>query len=196
MHLELPEHLHSTRDLLLRSLPAHPFEQAPAMPAGLADELMARFAPEAAPVTLVGRMSLTDKLRAFLATPGFGLAAAAVVLIGVAMPLISQPERRKETFRGGESTAIAGDAVSIVFVGTNSSLQSVVENSGNFEVSAFRSAPDLAGAMAVGGAKVVVDFSTRKISALDSEGREIHSAKIPGEAEKVAAAVADAVSHL
>jgi hypothetical protein len=195
MHLELPEHLHSTRDLLLSSLPAHPLEKAPSMPAGLADDLMARFAPKTIVTPVVGKASLFERLRAFLATPAFGIAAAAVVVLGVAAPMISKPVAR-ETFRGADSSAVAGGSVTILFVGTNSALQSAIENSGNFEASAFRSAVDLASVQDVAGPKVVINFNAGKIHAIDASGSEAYSARLPGAAEKVAAAVADAVSRL
>jgi hypothetical protein len=195
MHLELPEHLHSTRDLLLRSLPAHPLEEAPAMPAGLAEELMARFVPKTIIMPVVEGASLLGKLRAFLATPAFGVTAAAVVILGVAAPMVSQPTAQ-ETFRGADSSAVAGGAVTILFVGTNRAVQSAVENSGNFEPSAFRSAVDLSSVQDVAGAKVLIDFNTGKIQAIDATGAETYSASIPAEAEKVAGAVADAVSRL
>jgi hypothetical protein len=196
MHLELPEHLHSTRDLLLRSLPAHPLEEAPAMPAGLANDLTARFAQKTVVVTqVVGKISLLERVRSFLATPAFGIAAAAVVVLGVAVPMISKPAPR-ETFRGMDSTAVAGGAVTILFVGTNRAVQSAVEDSGSFEASAFRSAVNLASVREAEGAKVVIDFNTGKIHAIDAAGIEVSSARIPADTGKVAAAVADAVSRL
>jgi hypothetical protein len=197
MHLELPERLHSTRDLLMRSLPVHAHEKAPAMPADLADDLMARFAPKKTVVTrVVGKTSLLEKVRAFLATPAFGVAAAAVVMLGVAAPMISDKPAAQETFRGADSTAVAAKAVTVLFVGTNRALQSAVENSGNFEPSAFRSAVDLASAQEVAGPKVVIDFNTEKIHAVDASGAETYSTRIPAETDKVAGAVADAVSRL
>lgn len=196
MHLELPEHLHSTRDLLQRSLPAYPLEKAPAMPPGLADELMARFAPKTVVVTpVVEKSSLIEKVRAFFATPAFGIAAAAVVVLGVAAPMISGPAPQ-ESFRGAGSAVYSIGEVSIVFVGTNRAVQTAVENSGNFEASAFRSATDFTAVQDVSGAKVVIDFNGGKIFAIQADGTQVHSVRIPGEADKAAAAVADAVSRL
>jgi hypothetical protein len=196
MHLELPEHLHSTRDLLMRSLPAHPLEKAPAMPSGLADELMDRFAPKTLVVTPVAeRSSLAGKVRAFFATPAFGIVAAAVVVLGIAAPMISGTAPR-ESFRGADALAFAGGEVTIVFVGTNRAVQSAVEDSGNFEPSAFRSAVDFTAVQDMSGAKVVIDFNGGKIIAINAEGAQVHSVRIPAEADKAAVAVADAVSRL
>src|SRR5688572_25489596 len=97
--MDLSPHLHPTRDLLLRSLPTHDREQAPPMPAGLAEELMARFESQPTQAFEVLPESFFAKLRGFLATPGFGLAAAAVAVVGLAVPMISGPD--KDSFRGG-----------------------------------------------------------------------------------------------
>ena len=195
MHLELPEHLHSTRDLLLRSLPAHTLEEAPVMPVGLADDLMARFAPKAGVTTVLEKASLFAQVRAFLATPAFGAVATAVVVLGVAAPMLSGPAA-EETFRGADFSVVAGSTVTILFVGTNSAVQSAVEDSGNFEPSAFRSVVDLSSVQDVAGAKVLIDFNAGKIQAIDATCAQAYSVRIPADAKKVAGAVADAVSRL
>ncbi|WP_367873885.1 hypothetical protein [Luteolibacter sp. Populi] len=191
--MDLPPHLHSTRNLLMRSLPAHGQEQAPPMPAGLADDLLARFAPKS--VVIARPVSLFGKARTFLATPGFGLAATAVVLLGIGVPMLSGPSRQ-ETFRGANLAGAASEGPGICFVGRNAALQSAIEKSGSFEISAFRSASNRETALALSGSKVVVDFTTDTITAYDAEGNEVHSAKIPDQEVRVAGAVADAVSRL
>lgn len=166
------------------------------MPCGLADELMARFAPKTVVVTPVAKKSsLVGKVRAFLATPAFGIAAAAVVVLGIAAPMISGTAPQ-ESFRGTDALAFAGGEVTIVFVGTNRAVQSAVEDSGNFEPSAFRSAVDFTAVQDMSGAKVVIDFNGGNIIAINAEGTQVHSVRIPAETDKAAVAVADAVSRL
>ena len=191
--MDLPPHLHLTRDLLMRSLPAYHLDQAPPMPAGLADDLLGRFAATA--VVIARPDSFFGKMRAFLATPGFGLAATAVVMLGICLPMLSGPSR-EETFRGTNLAGAAGEGPEICFVGRNAALQSVIEKSGSFEISAFRSASDRETALALSGSKVVVDFTADTITAYDAEGNEVHAAKIPAQEGRVAGAVADAVSRL
>ena len=196
--MDLPPHLHATRDLLMRSLPVHISEPAPPMPAGLANDLMMRFEPRAAPaagaVTATAPVSIFGKLRAFLATPGFGMAATAVVVLGLGVPLLSNNSR--ETFRGeNPPSATASEGTAICIVGRNKELQSAIEKSGSFEVSAFRSAATSDSALALRGPKVVVDFTTNKITAYKADGTEAHSMKIPDQPSRVADAVADAVSR-
>lgn len=195
--MDLPPHLHATRDLLMRSLPAHSLEQAPPMPAGLADELMQRFEPraKAAAITATTPASIFSKLRAFLATPGFGMAATAVVVLGLGVPLLSNKDG-KEATRGVYSPPQETDGIAICFVGRDKELQSAIEKSGLFEGSAFRSATTSDAALALSGAKVVVDFGANIITAYKADGSVAHSVKIPDQPARVAGAVADAVSLL
>jgi len=197
MDLSLPDRLHPTRDLLMHSLPLHPSEKAPAMPAGLAADLMARFAPQVEVVTVVAPASWFEKVRSFLATPGFGAVAAAVVVLGVAIPMVSSPgQTTTETFRGGPSTVVTGSAVRIVFVGENAAVQDAVEESGSFEASALGSVATLEMANAVTGPKVIVNFATRTIIAYSASGTSIHSVMIPENADEVSGVIAAAVSML
>jgi hypothetical protein len=188
MDPDLPERLLPTRDLLGRSLMLHPREEAPAMPAGLATDLALRFAPRAIERATPPRLSLVEKVRAWLASPGFGLAAAAVVVVGVAIPMISTPDR--EIFRGSAQTA-ATDTVRIAFIGEDAAIESAIKSSGNFEAFAFA-----VGADSLPGPKVVIDFRTGVISAVDRDGDTVHSAPIPDDAKDAPDAVADAVSRL
>lgn len=193
--MDLPPHLHATRDLLMRSLPVHAHEQAPPMPAGLSDELLMRFEPRASLVmTTTEPASFFSRVRGFFATPGFGLAAAAVVVLGLGVPLLSHQDR-PDTFRGGNPGATASVGTAICFVGSNKSLQSAIEKSGSFEVSAFRSG-SASEVLALSGPKVIIDFTAGTITAYNAEGEVVHSAKLPDQSSRAAGAVADAVSRL
>ena len=197
MHLELPERLLATRDVLMRSLPTHPLEKAPAMPAGLAADLAARFAPKSGVAPVSVSISWFEKVRAFLATPGFGAAAAAVVVLGVAAPLMMNKDKAPaESFRGGEAPVAAGDAVRILFAGENATVRSAVAAAGDFESSAMSGVADAAAAKTVAGPKVVVDFAAGTITGYDARGAEVRSEKLPADAAKVSAAIADVVSRL
>lgn len=197
MHLELPERLLATRDVLMRSLPTHPLEKAPAMPAGLAADLAARFAPKASVAPVTVSVSWFERVRAFLATPGFGAAAAAVVVLGVAAPLMMNKDKAPaESFRGGETVVAAGDAVRIIFAGENAAVRSAVTAAGDFESSAMSGVADAAAAKTVAGPKVVVDFTAGTITGYDAQGAEVRSEKLPADAAKVSGAIADVVSRL
>jgi hypothetical protein len=190
MDLELPERLHGTRDLLMRSLVLHS-EQAPAMPAGLAADLDARFADHPAPVT--SPVSWLEKVRAFLAAPGFGAVAAAVVVLGVAIPMLSGPS--PETIRGAEA-ALPADSVRIQLVGSNPQALAAIQASGMFDAAAISSVDTLSAAGISEGPKVIVDFSTASITAVDRDGQIVHREELPAETSMMAAVIADAVSRL
>jgi hypothetical protein len=188
MDPDLPERLLPTRDLLGRSLMLHPREQAPAMPAGLAADLALRFAPGAIEKPSPPGIPLMEKVRTWLSTPGFGLAAAAVVVVGIAIPMISTPDR--EIFRGAAQQA-GTDMVRIAFIGEEAKIETAIKSSGNFEAFAFA-----VGAESLPGPKVVIDFRAGVISAVDRDGQTVHSKPIPADAKDAPDAVADAISRL
>jgi hypothetical protein len=198
MHLDLPERLLVTRDVLTRSLPAHPEERAPAMPAGLAADLAGRFTPKAAIRNASAGISWLDKVKALLATPGFGAVAAAVVVLGVAVPMFSQGDRTapKESFRGSGTMAAPGHQVRIFFVGDNAAARAAVESSGNFEASALANATSLESVKAEAGPKVLVDFSAGMITAFGADGEVLSQKVLPTEAARVVDAITKVVAGL
>ncbi len=191
MDLDLPSHLHSTRDLLMRSLVMHP-EQAPAMPAGLAADLSARFSTRPAAAAPVESAGWLDKVRSFLATPAFGLAAAAVVVMGIAVPMVSGPAAEKETFRG-QAAAASADPVRILFAGSNPGIVSAIRNSGEFEAAAISTLGNASAS--IEGPAVIVDFDNGTVSSVDRDGSILHREELPGDASGVAAAIASALSR-
>ncbi|MEK7953789.1 hypothetical protein [Luteolibacter soli] len=186
----LPERLLPARDLLTRSLVLHPQDLAPAMPSGLAADLAARFAPrmaESAPV----RIPLTERFRNWLSSPSFGLAAAAAVVIGVAIPMLSAPDPSTPEIFRGETMASVSDTVRIAFIGENADVTAAIKSSGNFEAFAFA-----ADAASLPGPKVVIDFRTGTVNSVNSSGQTIHSSRLPIEAKQTPDVVADAISRL
>ncbi|MCW1926566.1 hypothetical protein OKA05_28700 [Luteolibacter arcticus] len=188
MDSDLPARLLPARDLLARSLALHPRDFAPAMPIGLAADLTARFAPRMAEST-PARVSLTDRFRNWLASPGFGLAAAAAVVVAAAIPMISAPDAG-EIFRG-DATASATDTVRIAFIGENADAQAEIKSSGTFEPIAFA-----ADAASLPGPKVVIDFRTGTVNSVDRAGVTVYSCPLPADAKQAPGAVADAIFRL
>lgn len=198
MQLELPERLLVTRDVLTRCLPTHAAEKAPAMPVGLAADLAGRFAPKAAIRNESACISWVDKVKNFLATPGFGAVAAAVVVLAAAVPMFSQGDRTapKESFRGGESMVVPADQVRIYFLGDNAAARAAVESSGNFESSALTDAASSEAVQAAPGSKVLVDFSAGMITAFGADGEVLSQKVLPTDTAKVADAIAKVVAGL
>jgi hypothetical protein len=186
MDLELPENLRATRDLLTRSLIMHR-EQAPAIPAGLARDLADRFATAAADPQPMP-VSWLEKVRGFFGTPAFGAVAAAVLVLGVA----SYPA---ESFRGSLSSA-AGGETRVLFVGNNPEVLASVKASGIFEPSALHAVEGMVAAGVIPGPKVVVDFTSGTITAIDHKGTTLDHSSLPANSTEVAAAIAAALSRL
>ncbi len=197
MHLELPEHLLPTRDVLTRSLPVHQTDKAPAMPADLAAELSARFTPKALPPREVPRISPFAKLRDFLANPAFGVAAAAIALLAIAVPSLPLDSRPPgESFRGADHAAIQAGQVRIILVGADAAVRSAVEASGNFEISALASAPSAEAAKKEKGPKVIADFTTGSLTAWRADGSEAFREVLPTGTKDPSTEIARAVSGL
>lgn len=195
MDLELPAHLHATRDLLTRSLVSHS-ERAPAMPAGLAADLKARFEPRRAPAQAASTRSWAFSLRSLFATPAFGAVAAAVLVLGTAIPLLQGPaDTPSETFRG--AAAVAPEAsVQVIFIGEDTGDRAAVEASGNFESASLLSAENIEAALELAGPKVLVDFTARTITAYDAAGNAVHDEAMPASSSQLGDAIAKAVTRL
>lgn len=195
MDLELPAHLHATRDLLTRSLVSHS-ERAPAMPAGLAADLMARFEPRLTPAASASTRSWAFSLRSIFATPAFGAVAAAVLVLGTAIPLLQGPATQStETFRGASEVA-PESSVQVIFIGEDSGDRAAVEASGNFESASLLSAESIEAALGIPGPKVLVDFAARSITAYDDAGNAVHDEAMPASSSQLGDAIAKAVTCL
>ncbi len=187
MDLELPENLRATRDLLTRSLIMHR-ELAPAIPAGLARDLADRFAtagadPQPMPV------SWLEKVRGFFGTPAFGAVAAAVLVLGVASNYSA------DSFRGSRSSAADGET-RVLFVGNNPEVLASVKASGIFEPSALHAVEGMVAVGVIPGPKVVVDFTSGTITAIDHKGTTLDHSALPANSTEVATAIAAALSRL
>jgi hypothetical protein len=190
MDPDLPERLLPARDLLNRSLVLHPRDLAPAMPSGLAADLVARFAQRTAEPAF-RRISLTERFRNWLASPSFGLAAAAAVVIGVAIPMLSAPDPATPDLFRGDTQAPATGTVRIAFIGENANVEAAIKSSRTIEAVAFA-----ADAASLPGPKVVIDFHRGTISAINASGTTVHSTPRPMEAKQAPDVVADAISRL
>ena len=191
MDLELPPHLDSVRRRLAASLALCPTEQAPCVPAGLLEDLERHFdAPVLTPVR--ERRSWRERVRGLIASPAFGIAAAAMLVLSVATPSLL-PET---IFRGTPSSSTSGDCVPVVLVREPTGIRQLVEGSGDFEAGAVASVDRLDKGLAILGPKVVVDFETGLLRSLDSTGREFFSAPIPEDTAELSTLIAEAITYL
>ena len=119
MKFEVPEQLQATRDRLIHSLPSHPQEVAPPVPQRLMEDFSERFAPAPAAPAAAERAEsgLVDKVRRFFASPAFGLAAAAMLVLGLLVPqLVDRSQDGPETFRAAGDTPATEYVSRIVFI--------------------------------------------------------------------------------
>lgn len=198
MDFELPAHLHATRDLLTRSLVSHP-ERAPAIPRGLVADLSASLENRRAPslVTVTRTRSWTSQLRRWFATPAFGAMAAAVLIVGTALPLMDgrSSSSSSETFRGDHGATTA-PTTRIIFIGGEASDRAAIESAGLFEAASLLSVESIESAREIDGPKVIVDFTARSITAFDAGGTVASEEAMPDSSSQLGNSIAKAVSRL
>ena len=194
MNPNLPEELQSTRDLLAGSLQMHATEKSPAIPGDLLEDLVLRFNREPALAAQTESKSWFAAIQSFIARPAFGVAALAVVILGLVIPSVMRPDRTESGFRGAVSDTIAAESARIILVKASPEIEQTLASSGDFEEGVISSVDRLDAATA--GARVVVDFETSTIRVLNASGEEIHSAPVPEDSNELSAAIASALSRL
>ncbi|MDP4997319.1 MAG: hypothetical protein NWQ16_13955, partial [Akkermansiaceae bacterium] len=102
MNLELPADLQQTADILRNSMMLRSDEKAPALPDALFQDLAARFETSTRITAPVAKISLFEKIQSFISTPAFGMSAAALVILAVALPSVLNTSDNTGTtgFRG------------------------------------------------------------------------------------------------
>lgn len=196
MNLDLPENLDSTRQLLEGSLHLRTDETAPPVPAGLLDELNARYAPrevvfDAEPP----KRSWFAALRDLMAHPAIGAPAVAAIVLSVAIPVaLNDPAEPTERFRGlateNESTT------EVLLIGGPTDIDTRIAGCGDLERESLTVLGDLMAAAAIEGPKVIVDFDNSTIRSIDAGGREVFTADMPSDIGELSLALARAVSRL
>ncbi len=194
---DLPENLRETRELLMRSAPGASGETPPPPPRDLIDDLEAGLAGAGTPAKRApsGAPSRFGRLRRFLASPAFGVAAAIILVFGIALPFFNSPPKpTSETFRGAAADgAAAGEAqVRLILVGGEASAL----DPSLFDPAALTVA-DTAPAPESGPfPRVVVDFTTGEIVRYDAAGREAGRSTLPEDPAERAEAIAEAISRV
>lgn len=189
MNLDLPSHLHATRDLLAGSLRLHATEQAPPVPADLLDDLCRRFNSAPIAAVAVPPRSWFETVQSFIARPAFGMAALAIVILGISIPRMidSTP-----SFRGGNPPADSSN-IRIILIQAPADLQQALADAGEIEGGRISSATSSEG---ITGARILVDFVTSTITALNASNETVHTAPLPKNTEEITVAIATAVSRL
>lgn len=193
MNHNLPKNLEPTRDLLAGSLQLHASEQAPALPGDLLDDLASRFSTTPATAAPVRQRSWLAKVQSFIARPAFGMAALALVILGISVPRMIDSTRPTGGFRGSISPTAEAHNIRIILIQSPAGFQQALANVGDFESSMISSATS---SDSITGPRILVDFATSTITALNASDEQIHTAPLPKDAEEISAAIATAVSRL
>ena len=140
MNHKLPKNLEPTRDLLAGSLQLHASEQAPALPGDLLDDLASRFSTTPATAAPVRQRSWLAKVQSFIARPAFGMAALALVILGISVPRMIDSTRPTGGFRGSISPTAEAHNIRIILIQSPAGFQQALANVGDFESSMISSA--------------------------------------------------------
>lgn len=186
---ELPEHLRHTANLLSTSLLQRPSEKAPEVPGDLLADLTARFTSAPAATLAPQNHSWFRAAVSFVSRPVFGLAAASALVAIIVAPTLMKPDE-PTVFRGGVTTQSDIDAASIILVGAPDGTLEILQSSGYFDSSAFA-----AEAAPSSSSKVIVDYNSSLILAIDSKGKTVFTTEIPARDEDLRDAIATALSN-
>lgn len=191
MNYELPANLQHTAAILQMSMAHHPGEKAPILPAGLFEDLSTRFLVKQPTTARAPKVSLLAKLHSLISTPAFGISAAALLILSIALPSLTSPSDT-HTLRGTPQPieASASASASIILIGAPAETLSTLQNSGDFEKSAILTADTSS------GPRVIVDFHTSTITSISATGETLHTATLPGEKADLPTALAAALSAL
>lgn len=194
MNLDLPPNLHATRNLLAGSLQLHATEQAPPVPAHMLSDLVNRF--DSAPITATSVQSHSwfAAVQSFIARPAFGMAALAIVILGISVPrMIDSATRTSGGFRGATPIPAQAQNLRIILIQSPAGFQQTLKDAGDFESSMISSATNTDG---ITGPRILVDFVTSTITALNASNETIYTAPLPKDAKEISAAIAKAISRL
>ena len=196
MNDELPEHLRPVRDILMNAAhggPGSDDEDFPPAPDDLLDDLEEKLGGRrAVPAAPVAAIPWHVRLTRFLGSPGFGLAAAAIVVLLIAVPLFKGPDR----FRNNDTpTPTSTAAVRVVLVAPDDATLERLSGSGLIDPASRVIAEDAASAKAVPAPKLVLDFQASTLEGWSADGTLIFTDPLPAAADQPAA-IATALSRL
>ena len=174
MNLDLPSDLEPTRQMLETSLRLRASERAPAVPEGLLDELNRRLGAQRIVIEPKRRSPWAARLRQLVASPGFGLASAALLVFGVLTPLLDFGD---EPWRGIPVEVV--DPAMILLVGGPPELANNLAQSGQFESGRMMSLNDLTATEEIAGPKVILDFENATIFGINENEEIIHTGTLP-----------------
>jgi len=187
----IPEHLKPVRQILMDSAQGTPEDEAPPPSGDLLDDLEKSLTGHATSpaATSAAHPSLFERARRLFASPAFGLAAAVIVVLFVAVPLF----QGRHGFRsGGSSTA---ETARVILVGIDDDTFATLSSNGLFDPQALLRLDSRAEADAMETPKVIVDFEEGMLRAYDAGGNDFYRHIIKAESS-LPSDIAQALSKL
>ena len=191
----IPDHLKPVRDMLMDSADGPADDAPPAAPDDLLDDLEQVLTDTTATPasTGVGAPGFLQKLTRFLASPAFGVAAALIVVLFIAVPLLQGPGDDPGRMRNAGNPT--GDAPRVVFTGADQEAYAALVDSDLFDSRALVRVATSGEADAIESPKVVVDFKELTLRVFAADGGVVHREQIvPG--ASLPGAIAEAISRL
>lgn len=166
----IPEHLKPVRQILMDSAQGAPDDEAPPPSGDLLDDLEKSLGGPATSQTAMPAAlpSIFERVRSLFATPAFGLVAALVVVLFVALPLF----QGSHGFRNGGDTETAGARV--ILVGISDESFETLSNNGLFDPQALVRLDHRTDADAMESPKIIVDFEEGMLRAFDAGGNDFY----------------------
>lgn len=196
MNLDLPQNLHSTRDLLMASMQPPSNEHAPALPKGLLEDLTRSVAHRSASAHQGQVAGFLTRLRTMLASPAFGCAAAVIAILTVASTVALRPadSQPTDTFRGAASYSPA-DSTQVILVGAPEGMMRHLVSATNFEDGLFATANSTEATQTIEGPRVIVDFVSETITSISSDGETLYRAELPASTSGISLAICSALTR-
>jgi len=191
MNDELPEHLRPLREILMNAAHGRDEENFPPAPDDLLDDLEKKLGGRPpAPARPLVRDPWHVRLTRFLASPGFGLAAAAIVVLLIATPLFKGPDRFRNQGQPANTTGIR-----VVLVAPDQGTLDRLSGSGLIDPASQVVAENAAAAQAIAVPKLVLDFQTARFEGWSADGTLLFTEPLPDPADQ-ASAIASGLSRL
>ena len=155
------------------------------------NDLARRFSSAQAIAAPIQSRSWLAAVQSFLARPAFGMAALAVVILGISIPSLTQS---KSTFRGARTTTEESENLSIILIQAPSGVLGTLEKSDNFESGVISSATS--SQASASGPRILVDYATSTITTVNSSNEQVYAAPLPADAAALSDAIVTAASRL
>lgn len=166
----IPDHLKPVRQILMDSAHGPTDDEAPPPSGDLLDDLEKSLAAPltSQPKSEAASPSFFERVRSLFATPAFGLVAALIVVLFVAVPLL----QNGHTFRkGGGATS---ESAPVVLVGIDDKAYDKLATDGLFDPQALLRLDTRAEADAIASPKIIVDFEEGMLRAYDAGGNDFY----------------------